>query len=157
MLDSLKSFLNKLTGEAAPDHHFETDDTRLAVAALMVHCMAVDGTVSEDERKLLQSSLSSAYDLSQSGVAQLIADATDADNEAVDLYRFTSVLKRQMDRDQRADVVEQLWSMVYADGQVHEFEDNLVWRVAELLGIERTERLARKLVARNNGAGQESK
>ncbi|MHA1189085.1 MAG: TerB family tellurite resistance protein [Alphaproteobacteria bacterium] len=156
MLDSLKSFLNKLTGEAAPAHHFDADDTRLAVAALMVHCMAVDGTVSEDERKLLQGSLSSAYDLSQSDVAQLIADATDADYEAVDLYRFTSVLKRQMDRDQRADVVEQLWSMVYADGQVHEFEDNLVWRVAELLGVERTERLARKLAARNNGAGQEN-
>ena len=34
-----------------------------------------------------------------------------------------------------------LWEIVYADGRVSEFEDNLVWRVADLLGVSARERL----------------
>ena len=64
-------------------------------------------------------------------------DAIAAENEAVDLYRFTSVLKRQMSEDERIRVIENLWEIVFADGASHEFEENLVWRVAELLGVSR--------------------
>ena len=152
MFSSLKQLFERLSGDREGIHAFDETDTRLAVAALMVHCMAVDGNVSESEQKTLRSVLRDSYNLSDADVRQLIAEATDADNEAVDLYNFTSVLKRHLDREQRADVVELLWSMVYADGKVHEFEDNLVWRIAELLGIERTERLARKQTARDGGS-----
>ncbi|WP_346433049.1 TerB family tellurite resistance protein [Breoghania sp.] len=39
--------------------------------------------------------------------------------------------------------------MVFADGEIHEFEDNIVWRVSELLGISTSDRLAlRRRVAR---------
>ncbi len=49
-------------------------------------------------------------------------------------------------------MVEQLWEIVFADGKVHEFEENLVWRVAELLGVARHDRLAMKFaVAKRRG------
>jgi len=35
-----------------------------------------------------------------------------------------------------------MWQVVFADGTVSEFEDNLVWRAADLLGISREERIA---------------
>jgi uncharacterized tellurite resistance protein B-like protein len=31
--------------------------------------------------------------------------------------------------------------MIYADHQVNEFEDNVVWRVADLLGVSSRERI----------------
>jgi uncharacterized tellurite resistance protein B-like protein len=78
----------------------------------------------------------------------------------VDLYRFTSVLTREFDPERRVAVVERLWEVVYADGRVHEFEDNLVWRVAELLGVARHDRLRAKadVAARGapGGAGEEA-
>jgi uncharacterized tellurite resistance protein B-like protein len=40
--------------------------------------------------------------------------------------------------------VENLWEIVFADGASHEFEENLVWRVAELLGVSRQDRIAKK-------------
>ncbi len=151
MFNSLKAMIGRMTGGTDPDGQFDETESRLAVAALMIHCMAVDREVTRSERAKLRSVLMDTYSLSEANVEKLIAEATRADNEAVDLYGFTSVLKRHLDREQRADVIEQLWSMVYADGTIHEFEDNLVWRVAELLGIERTERLARKRAAREGG------
>jgi uncharacterized tellurite resistance protein B-like protein len=35
-----------------------------------------------------------------------------------------------------------MWEIVYADGELHELEDNVVWRVAELIGVDSRERIA---------------
>ncbi len=34
-----------------------------------------------------------------------------------------------------------LWEVVMADGVIHEFESNLVWRTAELLGVSTRDRV----------------
>ena len=35
-----------------------------------------------------------------------------------------------------------MWQIAFADGRVTEFEDNLIWRAADLLGVSSHERLA---------------
>ena len=88
---------------------------------------------------------------------RLLANAAKlAQSDAVDMYRFTSILKTEMQEDERRALIEDLWEMVYADGEVHEFEDNVVWRVAELIGIQSRERMVLKqrvLNRRNSGGG----
>ena len=44
-----------------------------------------------------------------------------------------------------------MWELVYADGKVHEFEDNLIWRAAELLGVSSEVRIRLKQAARSHG------
>lgn len=151
MLDILRDFVRRL-GSDNEDRHLPADDSRLALAALLVRCMAIDGTVSEDERRMLRSLLMRHYTLSDTDVDTLIEDATQAEHEAVDLYRFTSVLKRQLSEAERIRVIEQLWEVAFADGKAHEFEENLVWRVAELMGVHRRDRIARKAAVAQNRA-----
>ena len=74
----------------------------------------------------------------------ITACAQKAENEAVDLYRFTSLLKKELNQDQLVQIVEHLWEMVFADGKMHEFEDNVVWRAAQLLEVETQDRIAMK-------------
>jgi len=59
----------------------------------------------------------------------------------VDLYHFTSVIMRTVDETGRLRIVEMMWELVYADGNVTEFEDNVVWRAADLLGVSSRDRL----------------
>ena len=74
-----------------------------------------------------------------------------AKSESVDLYQFTSVLCRALDQEGRKRIVEMLWEVVLADGVVHEFEANLVWRAAELLGVSTRDRVSlRKAVESRN-------
>ncbi len=80
--------------------------------------------------------------LDGAATAALVDEATLAENEAVDLYRFTSQLNRSLDEDGRRRIVEMMWEMVYADGRASEFEDNLLWRAADLLGISSHDRIA---------------
>ena len=59
----------------------------------------------------------------------------------MDLYHFTSVIMRSVDEEGRLRIIEMMWELVYADGQVSEFEDNVVWRAADLLGISSRDRI----------------
>jgi uncharacterized tellurite resistance protein B-like protein len=146
MIDALRKFVRKLGGPE-PQRHFGDDDQRLALAALLVHVMTIDGGVSEPERAKLRDLLGRTFGLKGDDLEGLIADAVAAEQEAVDLYRFTSVLKRQMSEAERVRVVENLWEIVFADGESHEFEENLVWRVSELLAVNRHDRIAGKRAA----------
>ena len=154
MLNVLRNLFGKIGSGNKPER-FQADDGRLALAALLVHCTAIDGTVSAGEQDKLRAVLAGTFGLSGDDLDALLAEALAAEREAVDLYRFTSVLKRQMSEAERIRVIEQLWEIVFADGASHEFEENLVWRVAELLGVHRSDRIARKrAVAENKPAGQ---
>lgn len=127
--------------EDGREPEFAPDDHRVAVAALAVHAVAIDGTVTAAERNKLCKVLKDKFDLTDAETGSLIEEARRRDLEAVDLYSFTSVLKRSLDQDGRKAVIEMLWRLVYADGEVHEFEDNLIWRVAELLGVSSRDRI----------------
>ncbi len=123
------------------------DELRLASAALLVHAAFVDGTYDEAEEARLRKLLQSHFKLSKAELQSLLLDAQQAEREAVDLYRFTSVISEHLDQDGRQGIVEMLWEVCLADGVIHEFEENLVWRVAELLGVSSRDRIRlRKVV-----------
>jgi uncharacterized tellurite resistance protein B-like protein len=151
MLDAIKSFLNDLTARPEP-RAFGPDDHRLAAAALLFHVIAVDGIVSDEEREALAAVLKRQFDLDGKAAGALVSAAEEADREAIDLYSFTSVLKRQADEADRERIVGMMWRLVYADGTLHEFEDNVIWRVAELLGVDPKARIRLKQAARSGAA-----
>ncbi len=154
MLDALKKFFKDLSSDHEEAVRFGEDDERLAVAALMFHIIAVDGDVEQQELDQFKQVLQQQYELTEDDTQELMRLAQERDEEAVDLYGFTSVLKRKMEPEQRLKVIEALWEMVYADGSVHEFEDNTIWRVAELLGVSSRDRmqLKQKVAQRQKGS-----
>jgi uncharacterized tellurite resistance protein B-like protein len=158
MLDALRDFMRRLGQEAEGSRHFSADDSRLAVAALLVHAVAIDSVVSDAERAKLRELLARNFGLSGDDLDRLVEDAATAESEAVDLYRFTSVIKRGASQDARIRVIENLWEMAYADGVSSEFEENLIWRVAELLGVSPRDRIAMKqLVAENKSVTRDNR
>jgi len=142
MLDSLRNFVSELAGGTKHPGRFEENDYRLAAAALLIHASTIDGNMTGDEREKLQAVLKSRFALDDAATEELIDVGTLAENESVDLYRFTSLLNRSLDEPGRLGIVEMMWEMVFADGRVNEFEDNLMWRVADLLGVSSRDRIA---------------
>lgn len=128
------------------------EEVRLAAAALLVHATVVDGEVDRREGEVLRDVLERRFDLDKGQAGRLITQAAEKEKEAVDLYGFTSVLTRRLDRQGRLKIVEMLWEVVIADGVIHEFEANLVWRAAELLGVTSRDRIMlRKQVENRHG------
>jgi uncharacterized tellurite resistance protein B-like protein len=149
IFEALKAFLADASGRKTER---PAVDERLATAALLVHTIAIDGDVKPKERAALREALTVRFELSRSEAEDLIEQARERDAEAVDLYGFTSILKRSLDPEGRERVIEMMWEIVYADGGVHEFEDNMVWRVAELLGVSPRDRIRlRKRIESRHG------
>jgi uncharacterized tellurite resistance protein B-like protein len=142
MLDKLRQFIAEVVSPAAGDRRtFDDTDYRLAATALLIHVISLDGEPSEAEKRKLHGLLESRFQLDPGTAAQSIADATLVEGEAVDLYHFTSVIMRSVDEPGRVRIVEMMWQMVFADGRVSEFEDNVVWRAADLLGVSSRDRI----------------
>jgi uncharacterized tellurite resistance protein B-like protein len=152
VLAAIKRFLNEAGASRAPELASE-DQVKLAASALMFHVIAVDGAVTDAERVLLTDLLSRRFGLSVEEAATLARRGEDADAEAVDLYSFTSVLKRTLDAGDRERIIEMMWKLGFADGTIHEFEDNAIWRVAELLSVPTAARVRLKQKVRDNVRG----
>jgi uncharacterized tellurite resistance protein B-like protein len=141
MLKELKSLWADLAGSDMPPA-FDESDYRVAAAALLVHVASLDGDLSEADRDKLRELLQTRFELDAERTDELIDAAIAADHDAVDFYSFTHVLMRALDEAGRRRMVEMMWQMVYVDGSVNEFEDNVMWRVADLLGVSSRERIA---------------
>ncbi len=143
MLDRLQAFFQSVMQDR-PKSVFAPDDPRIAVAALCLQVMEADGVVRDSERAKLREILKQQYDLDGTALDDLIAAGQSAESEAVDYYRFTTELKRQLNEEQRQQLVGLLWDIVYADGTRSEMEDHAIWRVADLLGVSGRERIVQR-------------
>jgi uncharacterized tellurite resistance protein B-like protein len=142
MLDGLRQFIADVVAPTAhPDRAFDDTGYRLAATALLIHVISIDGEPSALEKRKLHSLLEASFGLDPGTADKLIASATLVEGEAVDLYHFTSVIMRSVNEEGRLRIVEMMWELVYADGQVSEFEDNVVWRAADLLGVSSRSRI----------------
>src|SRR5438046_7670075 len=142
MLDGLRQFIADVVSPTTHEHQtFDDTGYRLAATALLIHVISIDGQPSEVEKRKLHSLIESRFGLDPGSADQLIESAMLVEGEAVDLYHFTSVIMRSVDEEGRLRIVEMMWEVVYADGQVSEFEDNVVWRAADLLGISSRDRI----------------
>ena len=153
MFEAIKNFVADLA--SGDKQAFDANDYRLATAALLVHAATIDGRFQRGRaRAAAAPCFKRRFELDEAAAGELIERATVADQEAIDLYHFTRLLNRSLDETERLRLIEMMWEIAYADGAPTEFEDNLIWRVADLLGVSAHERIAlRQRVAAGRGSG----
>lgn len=146
MFDRVFTFFKELP--AAPrGGASREDDPRIAAAALLYHVMNADGVRQDAEWERIKELLSQTYDVEGDALDALAEAGAKADGEAIDLYAFTSVLNRHLDDAGRVALIRLMWEVVYADGELHELEEHTIWRVAELIGVDRRDRIAMRQAA----------
>ena len=101
MFESFRKFLADVSQGGKHPAQFEANDYRLAAAALLVHAAEIDGNISDVERTTLHQVIKRHFDLDETQTNTLLAEATQAEHEAVDLYHFTRLLNRALDEDGR--------------------------------------------------------
>lgn len=121
---------------AAPAPETLTDtDARLALAALLVRLARTDGLYSADEVERIDRVLAQRHGLTAFEATALRHQAEDLEGAAPDTVRFTRSIKAAVPMDQRADLMQAMWSVVLSDGLRDEEEDRLMRLVANLLGL----------------------
>ena len=142
MFDAIKSFVADLANSEPRSGAFGDREFRVAYAALLVHAATIDGDMTGSERGQLAVLLKQRFELANAAVDELIAQAVAAEEKAVDFYHFTHAISGAMDETDRLRMIEMMWTVAFADGKISDYEDNLIWRVADLLGVSSEQRIA---------------
>lgn len=141
MFDVLRNFLAEISGSEFRAQPFSDDDYRLAAVALVINIANLDGKTDAAERKRLTDLIEERFGLDARATQQLIALGEQKDRDAVDFFHFTSLLKRKLDEEGRAKVLEMMWDIAFTDGAINEFEESTIARIADLLDVSDHERV----------------
>ena len=95
----------------------------------------MDGNFDDDERNIVAELLRGRFDLTDDETAMLVAEAEEAVNDSGQLYAFTRVVKDRYSAEERIGMIEMLWEVAFADGDVDHFESNLIRRVGGLIYV----------------------
>jgi uncharacterized tellurite resistance protein B-like protein len=151
MLNAIREFFDKHLGTpAAPDD--EDHRIRIATAALLAEMVRLDGEVDEAEKEAALNAVRAKFDLAEEEAVTLIALAEEEVRQAPDYYQFTSLINKHFTPEQKARVIEQMWSIAYADRELNQYEEHLVRKIADLLYVPHATYIAAKIRARNGAA-----
>ncbi len=144
MIQKLKQMWKKAADSPVDDRQNEVS---LAVAALMVEVMRMDGQLQDTERNEIIKRLQARFALTSSDVEALIKQATEKVEQALDMHQFTSVVVKGFSTDERLHILTELWAVALADGHVDPYEEQIIRRMADLMGLHHTQFIQAKLAA----------
>lgn len=133
MLDRIKALFAETPGDARGPR--EAAELALAVAVLLVEAARMDGSFDDDERATIRDIIDNRLDLGDIDPEELIAAAEARAEEAGELWSFARVAKNSYSYEDRVTLIEMLWEVAYADGQLHDYESNLLRRLSGLLYV----------------------
>lgn len=130
----LGDILRRLTDE--PDiTPMSREDSRLALAALMVRLARQDEHYTESERQVIERVIRSRYGVDATAARALREEAETLEAEASDTVRFTRLIKEAVPYEEREGVIEALWRVALTDNRIQAEEHGLMRLVAALCGV----------------------
>ena len=120
----------------------EEDALPRATAALLIEAARADEDYSEAERAVIDRVLMRRFDLPERD-AQALRALAEADQDAAnDLYKFSSVVRDALPREEKQALIEDMWRVVLTDDERDPFEEQVIRRLVGLLHLEDTESTA---------------
>ncbi|MDO6563668.1 TerB family tellurite resistance protein [Amphritea sp. 1_MG-2023] len=144
MIAKLKSFLAAFLPETDADENPQAL-LSLASAALMVEVLISDYERKPEENDTLIDVLKNTFSLNQATAQALLTQAEKAQHDATDYFRFTSQINELCKPDEKVTLIENLWRVAYADGELHHYEEHVIRRIADLIHVSHRDFINAKL------------
>ena len=146
MLDSLKRFFNPPVSGSALNSVRDTEhDVRIATCALFLEMARIDEKFTAEEMETVLSILKEKYGLSGEHADALAAETDKELQDSVDLWQFARLINDNYAIDEKIEIIETLWRMVYVDGKMDEYEHYLMNKLKNLLRLSHDQLIGAKL------------
>jgi uncharacterized tellurite resistance protein B-like protein len=146
MFDLLKRFFNKEKETDSNSVEPETGhDTIVATCAMLVEIARIDNTFTPEEMETVISILKEKYNLSRENADALIQEAEKQLDESVDLWQFTKLINENYSNQEKMEIIETLWRVVYVDGKMDKYEHYLMSKLQHLLRVSHNQLIDAKL------------
>ncbi len=156
MIDRIKSLFAAVgTSPPAASEAGGADELHLAAAALLAEAALGDSLIDAAERTAIERLVRARFGLSADEAGRLIDAAEREAHDASHLVGFTRIIKDNFSPAERVELIEMIWEVVYADGELHAYEDSLLRRIAGLNYVSDRDRGAarKRVLARRAATG----
>ena len=147
MLKAITRFFDSYFS-AGDDNTHSVDQLQLASAALLIELTRADNQVDESETRKLLAILKQRFDLPETELEELVALASQQNQEATSLYEFTSLINEKFDVREKSQLILNMWEVAFADGRIDRYEEHLIRQVSDLLHLSHKDFITGKQVAR---------
>ncbi len=143
MLSKISAFFQSL----AETENSQKNEVSLEIACSVLLCevMLADGQLDDTEKTKLNDIISSQFQLTDIEVTEIIQHALLLCENATDFYQFTSKINENYSLEQRIKMLELLWQVAYADGELASIEEHIIRKIADLLHLRHSEYIQTKL------------
>ncbi len=131
----IKSLLALFGKPEEVDEEERLHQMHLAAAALLIEMSRADYTVDPSEQTALEGVLKQGLELADDEIAELIELGKKAADRATSLYEFTRQINDHYKPDEKLMLIESLWQMAYADGDLDKYEERLIRQVSDLIHV----------------------
>jgi uncharacterized tellurite resistance protein B-like protein len=151
VLNIVKRFFSK-EKERSPDASGQETghDIYVATCALLVEIARIDGTFSQEEMETVISILKEKYGLSRENIDALITEAEKQLEESVDLWQFARLINENYSNEEKTEILETLWRIVYVDGKMDQYEHYLMNKLKNLLRVSHNQLIDAKLKVKHS-------
>jgi uncharacterized tellurite resistance protein B-like protein len=130
----VQGFLRRLLLSTGHDD-LPPEDARLAIASVLVMAARADDHYDASEQAMIDRALMKRFKLDAAQARGLREEGEAAEAEAIDLFQFTRAIKAAIPIEDRVAILEELWTVILADGVRDPHEDSLMRQMADRLGL----------------------
>lgn len=132
----LSRIANLLSGGPQAEPQQEHDRIQVATCALLLEVAHADKQLHDLEEQTIRDLLAHKFDLDNEMADELIDYARGDLEESLDLYQFARVINVNFTPDEKYEVMEAVWRIIYADGVLDRYEDALARQISTLLNLD---------------------
>lgn len=126
-------FIGTATAEETEQSHEER--VQIATCVLMLEAATADSEYSEEESVHMLQTLRTRYRLSKDDAEELMEVARQRRDDSFDLWQFTNQININCTIDEKLEIIEEIWRVVYADGRLDGHEDYLMHKFRKLMNL----------------------
>tara|TARA_Y100001936_G_scaffold154834_1_gene151091 strand:- start:495 stop:944 length:450 start_codon:yes stop_codon:yes gene_type:complete len=130
----LKSFRKIFTKKTNNSDEQITENLDI-LCGLMVEAANTDGEIDDNEISRIHLVLTKSFGENPDEVSLQIKKAIENRNNANSLHFYTSKINKEFSPEKKILLIETLWEIILADGNIHDYESNLIRRLAGLLYV----------------------
>ena len=115
-----------------------------SICSLMIEVAYADNQLDESELKAMVNSLSK-LDIEKEEIQEIVDATLAKSKESISFYEHTRILNDKLDYDQKKEVLNSVWAIAFADGEMNKHEEHLIRRIADLLYLNHKDFINAKL------------
>ena len=109
---------------------------RVATCVLLLEAATADSNFSSEEQEKIIQILKSRFQMDDTSVKELIDKSTMEKKNSTDLWYFTSLINENLDNEEKYDLMELVWEVIYSDGTLDKFENYIAHKLLNMLNLD---------------------